>query len=117
MDAARHDELPIGMVAIDDGPPVGTVVLRRTPVVGHGQLGPWVTTLWVKPESRNRGFGSALVEAVESEARRLGFAELFCAADPPALLLARRGWRETEGDVATLRDPVSIYRLGLGVDT
>ena len=58
-----------------------------------------------------RALGTVLVAAIEDEARRLGFDEIFCSADASAPILERRGW-EAFAATESLRGTISIYRLG-----
>ena len=71
----RHrDELPICLVALGAGSEVmGTAALKSESVGADQHPGPWLAAFLVGNEHRGQGVGSALVEAVEAEARRLGF--------------------------------------------
>jgi N-acetylglutamate synthase-like GNAT family acetyltransferase len=52
--------------------------------------------LYVAPEARTLGVGTRLVEAVETEAGRLGFGRLYLFTFDKAAYYARRGWTELE---------------------
>ncbi len=76
---------------------------------------PWVAAVWVDPDARRRGIGSALVRAISDKAAfALGFDRLHLCANPDkAGFYAGRGWTVTETGVGTKRsnimtlDPVS----------
>jgi GNAT superfamily N-acetyltransferase len=87
--------IPVGIVALDpSGAPLGTAALKAafTPEFAH--LTPWASAGWVEPSLRRQGLGALLVRALEAEARRLGFAHLYCATSTAITLLEREGWTE-----------------------
>jgi GNAT superfamily N-acetyltransferase len=68
-----------------------------TGVYGWSSAGTcWVELLWVRDDHRGRGIGTALMRAVEAEARRRGCAQP--AAPPPALTRTRSGAGEAFRD-------------------
>lgn len=85
--------LPTGFVALlADGIPAATVALAGTSHGAAGSEGPWLVGLVTAPGWRGRGLASALVAAVEAEARHAGYARLYCTTNGAAGLLLRRGW-------------------------
>lgn len=66
----------------------------------------------VAPEHRRRGIGSALIAALKTEARRLGFTRMYTATDTADSLIERRGWRAFD-EAATLRGSATVYALDL----
>ncbi len=110
--AGDRDRLPLCLVALDpSGAVLGTAALRAQSIVSHPHLGPWLAALWVASAHRGRGIASALVAAVEDEARRLGYRRLYVGTDH-AGLVNRRGWRVVDRG-STLRGTVGIYVLDL----
>lgn len=109
--ASDRDHLPLCLVAVDDeGRPLGTVALKGESVDSHRHLSPWLAALLVAPEHRDKGVGGSLIEAIESEARRLGFERLYTATDTANDLFKRRGWVAFD-QAPTIRGVVSVYRL------
>ena len=71
--ASDRDQLPICLVALDrEGQLLGTIALKKESV-SHHHLSPWLAAFLVASEQRGRGIGSALIVALEHEARRLGY--------------------------------------------
>jgi len=56
------NEIPIGLVAVDNGNPVGIVQLLSTSMSSHPHLKPWIGGLYVHPPWRHRGAIAASVE-------------------------------------------------------
>jgi GNAT superfamily N-acetyltransferase len=111
----NRDETPLALVALTaTGEVVGTAALKPHSLDTHRHLGPWMAALLVAREQRGKGIASALVTAVEGEARRLGFATLYSDTASSSSLLSRRGWQALEAGVPTLREPATVYRLDLG---
>ena len=115
----RDNGLPISLVAMVGPAFGGTASLRPESGTVSPTLGPWLTHLYVDPPLRNQGIGTALIHAVEGEAIRHGFAELYAATARAAELFERLGWNlvevvEHQGDrVNVLRKPLK-HGYGLG---
>ncbi|MEZ4224760.1 MAG: GNAT family N-acetyltransferase [Polyangiaceae bacterium] len=107
----RRDELPLCLVALEGDALLGTISLGASSI-SHPQCTPWGRALLVAPFARGRGVGSALVAAVEVEARRLGYAELFMSTDSANRIVERRGWKAID-TAPSLRGPVTVYRCTL----
>jgi len=104
-DHPAADELlpPDGVffVAYRGARPVGCGGLRR-----HDEHAGEVKRMYVDPDERRHGVGRAVLRAVESEARRIGYAKLVLETgvlQPEAIALY-----ESEGYVAV--EPWSVYR-------
>jgi ribosomal protein S18 acetylase RimI-like enzyme len=64
------------------GLPVGLLVLRTVPTLSGPEDWAEVTELYVRPASRRRGVGRALVGAATQFARRRGCSEVHLLVDP-----------------------------------
>jgi N-acetylglutamate synthase-like GNAT family acetyltransferase len=60
------------------------------------QLTPWLAGVFVKPQCRGKGIGSALVRRIEAEARSLEVATLYLYTPNTESLYERLGWSVTE---------------------
>ena len=110
-EARDPDRVPLSLLAVEDGAPVGTVNLVHSDSETRPDLHPWLAALVVAPAARGRGIGSALVRALNAHAARLGFAELFLGTDIPAFY-ARLGAER----VQTVRGELCIMRFALRPD-
>ena len=91
--------LPLTLVAIEAGEPVGTASLKAFDMETRSDLTPWLTSLYVAKPWRKRGFGSSLVKAIEQKAAELGMQKLFLFTADAALVplfYAKLGWVITE---------------------
>jgi N-acetylglutamate synthase-like GNAT family acetyltransferase len=88
--------LPLGVVAILDGSVVGIAALKAESITSHKHLTPWAAAGLVTPSLRGRGIGLRLVQALEEEARRLGFTRIYCATGSAENLLKRSQWQDIE---------------------
>lgn len=73
----RKDDFPLMYVAFEEGHPVGTVALLRADLFSRQDLYPWMADLYVPPEHRGRGIGSALQDFSLAEAKRRGFEKIY----------------------------------------
>lgn len=92
----RDDDLPVTFVAVEGDAPVGTVSLVPHDLKIRMNLTPWISAVFVKPEARGRGIGSALVEFAESEARRRDVSTLYLFTPNKQRMYARLGWTTIE---------------------
>ena len=94
----RRAEVPTTFLAFEDGEPVGSASLTVRDLPSHIHLTPWLAEVFVRPESRNRGFGSSLVRRVETEAARLGAELLFLYTFDSERFYEELGWTVLERD-------------------
>ena len=113
--APRHPEQgddrviqPAGFVARSDDGPVG-FALAELPI-GASENIPEVLSLFVRPEIRNRGVGTALLDRLERHLGERGFEEVkavYMGNRPGNAALnrvfAKRGWSAPEVRTVTLR--------------
>lgn len=101
--------IPLSLLALDEGRPAGTVNLIHCDSQRRPDLHPWLAALVVPPGARGRGIGSALVRAVASEARRLGFNEVFLGTDIPVFYepLGARVFQRFEDALCIMRIPLA----------
>lgn len=114
--AVAQTDLPCGQVAFRDGELAGTVALRPDSIASHAHLTPWVTGLLVLPGHRGRGIADRLLVAVEEDARRLGFGEVYVATAMDSERMRSRGWARV-GEAATLRGEVPVLRRALATSS
>ena len=90
---ANVDRLPIAIVAVMNGKPVGTASVVETEEA-EDEPGPWVSGVYVVPHYRGRGVATALMLRLEHEAAQLKAQRLLLAAAAPELY-QRLGYRPT----------------------
>jgi GNAT superfamily N-acetyltransferase len=88
-------QIPTTFVALDGDSPMGSACIREQDMPNEGgrhDLTPWLASVYVSPEFRDRGVGSALVTRVEQEARDIGVTTLYLYTPDRESLYARLGW-------------------------
>jgi predicted N-acetyltransferase YhbS len=104
---ADAERLPTTLLALEGDTLLGSVSLVLDDLPGRDELSPWLASLYVPPEHRNRGVGGALVEAAVAEARRLGVERLHLFTPGHEAYYAGRGWRVLER-TTTAGQPIVI---------
>ncbi|WP_323783587.1 GNAT family N-acetyltransferase [Leisingera sp.] len=108
----NRDQLPIAVVAVSkDGQILGTAALKLESLGSEHFDGPWLAAVVVDPDFRGHGIGTSLIQAVEEQARRLGFAKIYTSTDAASSIVEKRGWKCLNHTVQSLRGPISIYKL------
>jgi predicted N-acetyltransferase YhbS len=82
-EAGDISRLPLCLVALHQGRPIGTVNLVDNDDDSHRDWHPWLAGMVVDRAWRGQGVGSALVQALLAHARRLGFARVYFGTDGP----------------------------------
>lgn len=96
--------LPFTLAAECDGVFCGTVSLITCDEPERSDLAPWLAALWVAPDSRKAGLGTALVMEVERRAAALGIARLYLSAKPAVAPFYKvRGWQAIDHDIGPAR--------------
>jgi GNAT superfamily N-acetyltransferase len=89
--------VPTTLVALDeaaagDDALLGSVSLLASDRPAPDRHAPWLGSLYVRPDARQRGVGAVLVRAAVAEARRLGVPVLHLWTPAHAAFYARLGW-------------------------
>lgn len=85
----NEDKLPLTLVTLKNGIPVGTVSLKEEDEAEFKNLSdgePWLGSLQVVLEERNRGLGHELLKAAQTFAIRFGYKNIFLYTSNPANL-------------------------------
>jgi predicted N-acetyltransferase YhbS len=94
---AGSRDIPLTLVAYGDtGQALGTASLIECDLDSRRELAPWLAGVFVAPEARGLGVGSALCLRAAQELSRLGLAEAYLYTTDQTALYARLGWREHE---------------------
>jgi GNAT superfamily N-acetyltransferase len=88
--------VPSVLVALDDGKLCGSAMLIAHDMDTRPDLTPWLAGVFTVDSCRGRGYGSALVQRVESEASALGVRDLYLWTPDAMDFYARLGWTVTE---------------------
>ena len=112
MQSAGNKEIPLTLVCFREGKPVGTAGIDTADMKTHPELSPWMVSVYVEPEHRGKGLGTALCERVKEEFKRLGVDKAYLFTFDRESLYTRLGWKtilreEYRGE------PVAIMRLDL----
>ena len=91
----NKEKLPLTLVAVEAGEPVGTVSLKKFDMELRSDLPHWLTSLYVVEPWRRRRIGSKLVETAEKKATAMDIGTLFLFTTDlqlSGLFYAKLGW-------------------------
>jgi GNAT superfamily N-acetyltransferase len=92
----NRDRIPLTMLALIEGQPVGSASIFLHDMDTRMDLTPWLAAVYVLPEFRGQGIGSQLVRAIEDVATRLQLERLYLFTPDRADFYARLGWSVLE---------------------
>lgn len=90
------NKFPLAFVALVGSLPVGTASLKIQEMTTHKHLQHWLGTVYVVPEYRGKGIGSALVKRAEMKARELGVKTLYLHTPDKERFYINRSWATIE---------------------
>ncbi|HEY5468875.1 MAG TPA: GNAT family N-acetyltransferase [Coriobacteriia bacterium] len=95
-DACGRGGVPTVVVALEDDALCGSAMLIANDMDTRPDLTPWLAGVYVVERFRGRGYGTALVARVESEASAIGVERLYLYTPSTAEFYARLGWTVDE---------------------
>jgi GNAT superfamily N-acetyltransferase len=106
----KLDAVPYSVVALAEGEPVGSCCVIENDCIHRPQYAPWVAAVYVRPEFRDRGVASMILQEAASVAARAGVKCLFidCLA-ATAPVYEKNGWTIHEREVGD-KDSVVMLR-------
>lgn len=84
--------VPAMYICVDGDQLVGTAALVENDMDSHPELSPWLASVYVNPDYRNRGVGAALVKHVVSKAKAQGFRPLYLFTPDQKNFYQSLGW-------------------------
>ena len=93
-------QVPTAFVALEeDNSPLGSASLVTFDMDTKMDLSPWLASVFVVPEQRNKRIGSSLVRRVVDEAKEIGIEILYLFTPDRENFYARMGWTVFERTV------------------
>jgi GNAT superfamily N-acetyltransferase len=94
--ACGRGGVPSVVVALEGDALLGSAMLIANDMETRPDLTPWLAGVYVVADHRGRGYGSALVERIESEASALGVERLYLYTPDATDFYSRLGWELDE---------------------
>jgi len=88
----NRDSIPTTLVALTGDALAGSVTLVEHDMDTRDDLSPWLAGLFVQPDFRHQGIGSALTIAAKEKADSLGVPVLYLYTRSAQRLYERLGW-------------------------
>ncbi|MDQ3929909.1 MAG: GNAT family N-acetyltransferase [Chloroflexota bacterium] len=88
-----RDSVPTTYVALEGEELLGSATLVDNDMSTRPDLWPWVAGVFVKPERRGQGIGSALMRYVVRKAAEMGIKRLYLHTGAARAFYEKLGWR------------------------
>jgi N-acetylglutamate synthase-like GNAT family acetyltransferase len=85
--------IPSTFIALQAGQLAGSAAIVQCDMDTHPEWTPWLASVYVNPEFRQQGLGSALVRHAMSQARQAGFPGLYLFTPDKAPFYQALGWQ------------------------
>lgn len=103
--AQSTDHIPLTWVGVINGKIIGMISLVECDHEDHKDLSPWLASMYVAQQYRNKGYASKLIQHLHKEAKNLGFDHLYLFTPDAMTLYEKNGWKVT----GKVRDMSGIY--------
>lgn len=110
-DYLNNDFIPSTFVAIDDGL-LGSAAIIECDMETRKELTPWLASVYVSADHRNKGVGSRLVRHVMQQAKHYNIETLYLFTPDQEHFYSRLGWQIQENTVYS-GHKVTIMRVQL----
>jgi GNAT superfamily N-acetyltransferase len=94
----NRDRIPATYVALDEDELLGSVTLVEHDMSTRLDLSPWLAGVYVKPERRGQGVGSALVRHATECAAQMGVQRLYLYTRSAQGFYEKLGWQHLAED-------------------
>lgn len=94
----NDDFIPSTWFAEDNATLLGSAAIIESDMETHPTLTPWMASVFVAPEHRGKGVGSALVKHVVASAREAGHNAIYLFTPDQEALYTKLGWKTLQAD-------------------
>ena len=106
------NRLPLALTMMKNNEFIGIVSLKIFDLAGYENYSPWLASLYVKPEHRNKGCGKKLIYRLIDEAVKLNYKELYLYTDLYEKIYQNCGWKKIKSETHKTI-PITIMRREL----
>ena len=96
LDKNPNDLYPVTFIALDDDKCVGTISIFESDLKERPQYTPWLASLYVENDYRNRGIAKRLIDHVITYARLQHVPKIYLKTDNASAYYERLGWTRVE---------------------
>jgi len=89
----KKGKIPFTFVAIENDKCIGTVSLFSNDLKERNDLTPWLGSLYVSTDYRNRGIAKQLMDKVIKTSRSLGYEILYLRTEHASKYYIKLGWK------------------------
>ena len=107
------DAFPITFISTIDDECVGTVSVFENDFKERPQYSPWLASLYVKPEYRDRKIGQQLITYLLNYLKTLNYSEVYLKTENASEYYKKRGWKLIESVTIPDNDTIDIFKYEL----
>lgn len=97
----NQDSIPLTWVGILNKKIIGMISLVENDHDERKDLSPWLASMFVHPDYREKGYASKLIQFLHGEAQKLGFKKLYLYTPDAQQLYLKNNWKIT-GQISNL---------------
>jgi len=104
------DKFPITFISVIDNECVGTVSVFENDFKERPQYSPWLASLYVKPQFRDKKIGQHLITHLLNHLKTLNYTEVYLKTENASEYYQKRGWELVESVNSLDTDTVDIFK-------
>ena len=101
------------IVAVEDNKCLGSVAIFENDLTSRKDLTPWLASLIVTPESRDKKVGAQLMDQVKIEVKKQGYDKLYLRTGNAHEYYLKRGWNLVEMTLDESGNKIGVYEFTL----
>lgn len=101
------------IVAVEDNKYLGSVAIFENDLTSRKDLIPWLASLIVTPESRDKKVGAKLMDQVKIEVKKQGYDKLYLRTGNAHEYYLKRGWNLVEMTLDESNNEIGVYEFTL----
>ena len=87
------DAVPQIHIALEDGHVLGSAAIVEHDMSTHKEWSPWLASVFVNPDFRQKGIGGKLVQSIMNYAKEQGFDKIYLFTPDKRAFYERLGWQ------------------------
>lgn len=103
--AKNTEKIPLTWIALLNKKIVGMINLKEHSHEDRKDLSPWLSSIFIHPEFREKGYATALIQYLHKKSKALGYKNIYLFTPDAAKLYEKNGWEIT----GKIRDPRGLH--------
>lgn len=103
------ERLPVCLIAVENDECIGAISLVESDLRQLKEFTPWIVSLYVKEEMRNRGIGQLLINEIIKVAKGFGYHRIYLRTETVPGYYKKLGWNYIGEEIDEFEIKVAVF--------